>query len=538
MKSTVLLTTLSLLLSPASAQTETFEERCEGLTESFSAADTSILIADYVTQGTNITFPETIAAGNTCLKFIISSTDMCRLRLNVSTSDTSSVIVEVFLPTDWEAEGKRFLMTGNGGLGGCIQYADMTYGTSLGFAVVGHDNGHAGDSGLPFLNRAEVVKDYAWRALYTAGQVGKSVVNHFYPSNINKSYYIGCSSGGRQGMKAAQDFPEEYDGIVSAAPAVDFHAVIAAGGHVFKSTGPAGSATHLTQDQWNAVHQLVVAQCDGIDGVLDNVIEDPMKCQPRPEALLCGPGQTWASDQCLTAAQVLTVRKVYSPIYGNDGKLISPRLNPLTKEFVGYRAMYGGVASYITEGWYKYALYNDPTWTVQNDFNWNVVDHDFQQDLYGVGTDKTDLTDAKNNNTRILMYHGLADCLISSENSYRYYERVSRDMGLPSDDLDEFYRFFPISGLDHCTGGDGAGFVGGSVQYSTPGALNVDPADSVLMTMVKWVEQGIAPETLTGRKLVGGVVTGARAHCKHPLKTTYKGTGDPNLASSWECKTA
>ncbi|KAK6510551.1 Tannase and feruloyl esterase [Arthrobotrys conoides] len=538
MKPIVLLTTLTLLFSPlpAAATGETqFKKRCSKLSKSFHAANTDILLAEYIARGTNITLPEPAAR---CPTSFISLADMCRLRLKVTTSSTSRVIVEVFMPTNWDSKGKRFLMTGNGGLGGCIQYNDMTYGTSLGFAAVGHDNGHAGDTALPFLNRPEVVKDYAWRALRTAGQVGKKAVNHFYPSSIKKSYYIGCSSGGRQGLKAAQEFPEEYDGIVSAAPAVYFQSVIAAGGQIFKIVGPPGSPTHLNQNQWNAVHQMVIDQCDGIDGVLDRVIEDPMKCQPRPEKLLCGPGQTWDSNQCLTAQQVLTVRKVYSPIYGNDGKFISPRLNPLTKEFVGYLFMYGGVPSYISEGWYKYALYNNPTWTIANDFNWNTVDDDFQQDLFGVGTDKTDLKAAKNKKTRILMYHGLADCLISSENSYRYYESVSRDMGLPSSQLDKFFRFFPIAGLDHCTSGDGAWFVGGSVQYSTAGALDVDPSDGVLMTMVKWVEQGIAPDTLMGRRLVGGNVTSEKAHCRHPLKTTYKGVGDPNLASSWECRTA
>ncbi|KAF3182707.1 Tannase and feruloyl esterase [Orbilia oligospora] len=539
MRFNAVLSTLHIILlsSPSSATEETqFEQRCSDLTNSFNAVNTDVLLAEYVTQGTNITFPEPVAKG--CLKFAISLADMCRLRLNVTTSSTSSVIIEVFMPTHWESKGGRFLMTGNGALGGCIQYNDMTYGTSLGFAAVGHNNGHAGDTGLPFLNRPEVVKDYAWRALHTAGKIGKSAVNHFYSSLINKSYYIGCSSGGRQGLKAAQEFPEEYDGIVSAAPAVNFHGIVAAGSNMFKITGPPGSATHLNQDQWNAVHQMVVDQCDGIDGVLDNVLEDPMKCQPRPEELLCGPGQTWTSNQCLTAAQVLTVRKIYSPVYGNNGRLLVPRLNPITKEFVGYLLMYGGVPGYIGEEWYRYALYNDPTWTIQNDFNWDVVDHDFQQDLFGVGTKKTDLTDAKNNNTRILMYHGLTDCLITSENSYDYYEGVSRDMGLPSSQLDEFYRFFPVAGLDHCTSGDGAWFVGGSNQYTSAGALDIDPADSVLMTMVKWVEQGIAPDTLMGRKLVGGVVTGEKAHCRHPFKTTYKGVGDPNLASSWECRTA
>ncbi|KAK6335101.1 Tannase and feruloyl esterase [Orbilia javanica] len=541
MKSTLLLPTLLLLLTSfATAQEdpeeETFSERCEGLVSTFSAADTDILLASYVTEGTTMDFPHSVGTG--CALSSTSLADMCRLRLNVTTSTTSSVIVEVFMPTDWSSKGERFLMTGNGGLGGCIQYPDMTYGTKLGFAVVGHDNGHAGLSGLPFLNRPEVITDYSWRALRVAGQIGKSVVNHFYPSTISKSYYMGCSGGGRSGLKAAQEFPEEYDGIVSAAPAINWHRVMSVAVQIFKATGTPGSPTHLNLAQWNKVHQMVLDQCDGIDGVLDNVVEDAMKCQPRPEALLCGPGQTWATDQCLTAAQVATVRTVYSPVYGNNGRLVSPRLNPLTQEFVGYPFMYGGVPSSITEEWYKYALYSDPNWTIANDFTLDTYDDDFQTNPADVSTSKTDLTDAKNNNTKILMYHGLTDCLISSENSYLYYESVSRDMGLPSSQLDPFFRFFPIAGMDHCYSGQGAWFMGGSVQYGPAGALDVDPSDSVLMTMVKWVEQGIAPETLTGRKLVNGVVTGEKAHCKHPLKTTYKGTGDHNLASSWECRAA
>ncbi|KAK6353948.1 Tannase and feruloyl esterase [Orbilia blumenaviensis] len=528
-------TTVSLLLAASAAGNAAFQQRCSNLSSSFSAANTDIILADYVAKGTNITFPE---PGNNCPKFTISLADMCRLRLNVTTSSTSSVIVEVFMPENWGSKGKRFLMTGNGGLGGCIQYNDMTYGTLLGFAVVGHDNGHAGDNGLPFLNKPQVVKDFAWRALYKAGKIGKKAINHFYPSSIRKSYYMGCSTGGRQGMKAAQEFPEEYDGIVAAAPSLDWNGVMAAPGHIFKAVGLPGSPTHLNLDQWNKVHQMVIRQCDGIDGVLDNVLEDPMKCEPRPEELLCGPGQTWASDQCLTSAQVAAVRKVYSPIYGNGGRLVHPRLNPLTREFFGYRASYGGVPSYIAEGWYRYAVFNDSNWSLHANFSLDAVDYDYQKDLFGIGTNKTDLTDAKNKGTRILMYHGLTDGLVTSENSYRYYEDVSRDMGLPSSQLDEFYRFFPISGLDHCYTGDGAWFVGGSVQYSPAGALDIDPSDSVLMTMVKWVEQGIAPETLMGRKLIGGTVQGARAHCKHPLKTTYKGVGDPNLPSSWDCGAA
>ncbi|KAF3903425.1 hypothetical protein ABW20_dc0100764 [Dactylellina cionopaga] len=296
----------------------TFEGQCADLSTSFTAADTEVLLSTYVSTGTNITFPE--SATTSCAKFIVALTDICRLRLNVTTSSTSSVIVEAFMPTDWATKGKRSLMTGNGGLGAVsFAYGDMVYANTLGFAAIGHDNGHAGDTGLPFLNNRQVVKDYVWRALYKAGRIGKKAIKRFYAEDIQKSYCAGCSTGGRQ-----------------AAPAINFEKLTAADAYLYKLTGPPGAPTFLTRDQWVLVHQMVVDQCDWIDGVLDGVLEDPMKCQPRPEALVCGAGQTWESDQCLTPTQVVTVRKFYEPFYGNNSELIAPRWNPLTREFLGF----------------------------------------------------------------------------------------------------------------------------------------------------------------------------------------------------------
>ncbi|KAF3908351.1 Tannase [Arthrobotrys entomopaga] len=536
MKTNAIIVPLSLAVPSVLAVTPSasFERKCADLGKSFAAPNTHVLIAKYLPKGTNITFPE--SANNTCPKFVVTLADICRLKLNVSTSDTSSVIVESFMPKDWAAKGKRFLMNGNGGLGGCIPYGDMAFGNSLGFAAIGHNNGHAGDTGVPFYNRPQVVVDYVWRALYTAGKIGKKAVTHFYSSNIKKSYYSGCSSGGRQGMKAAQDFPEEYDGILSVAPAINFEGIQGQASRLFKVTGQPGDATFLNLDQWIRVHKMVVDQCDWIDGVLDGVLEDPTKCIPRPEALLCEAGQNWESHKCLTATQVDAVRKFYEPLYGTSGEYIASRLQPLTREWIGFRFYYGGVGSYLSEQWYQYAIFNDPSWTLAN--NWTVATTEYtrKKNLHNVQTFNMNLTALKSRGTKLLHYHGTADCLISSENSYDYYNGVSRTMGLKSSQLDEFYRFFPISGMDHCYTGNGAWYVGGPVQYDTPGALDIDPNESVLMKMVEWVEKGEAPEKLVGKKLVDGKVLGERGHCKYPAKTKYKGSGNPDLASSWTCE--
>ncbi|KAK6346613.1 Tannase and feruloyl esterase [Orbilia brochopaga] len=534
----------SLTLSPCSAaghghnDDREFKTRCSRLSSTFHGPNTKVILSKYVTTGTNLTFPE--SAANTCAKFIVTLADICRLRLNTTTSSTSSVITEVFMPVDWESKGKkRFLMTGNGGLGGCIPYGDMVFGNKLGFAAVGHDNGHAGDTGLPFLNRPQVIEDYVYRGVLTATRIGKTAVQYFYRSTIWKAYFSGCSGGGRQGMRLAQDFPKEYNGILAVAPAIYSEPLAGFSANMFKATGVAGSPTFLTVDQWRRVHQMVIDQCDWIDGVLDNVLEDPMKCRPRPEALLCAQGQTWESHRCLTVPQVNTVKQLYSPLCGTDGKQIYPRWNPLTREFLGFRVIYGGVPSYFAEQWYQNAIYSDRSWTVANNFTLDTVAYANQLNLYGINTDKTDLTSLNNNGTKLLVYHGLTDGLISSEGTYQYYDDVVRDMGLRPPQLDNFFRFFPVSGLDHCYTGEGPWFVGGPVQTAgVPGAMDIDPSDGAIMKLVKWVERGEAPETLTGYTLVNGTVHGKREHCRYPSKTVYKGSGDPNLASSWKCSNA
>ncbi|EWC46455.1 hypothetical protein DRE_04398 [Drechslerella stenobrocha 248] len=536
---TLVLGALSPAVSSASTNgnIHSFQHQCTALSRTLRAPNTEVILSEFVASGVKLTFPE--SANNTCPKSVISLADICRLRLNTTTSSTSSVITEVFMPVDWESKGKRrFLMGGNGGNGGCIPYGDLAFGNRLGFAAVGHDNGHAGDTSVPFRNNPQVLEDHIYRALFVAGRVAKVAVRTFYNRPISKSYYWGCSAGGRQGMKAAQDFPDEYDGILAVAPALYEQALNGQASTYFKLTGPPGSPTFLSVDQWKRVHRMVIDQCDWIDGVLDGVLEDPMKCQPRPEALLCGAGQTWDSHRCLTAKQVNTVREFYSPLYGTNGQFIAPRMNPLTREFLGFRVNYGGSPGPLAEGWYQDVLFNDPSWTIANNFSLATIDYDMQVDKYGVGTNKTDLSALRDSGGKLLLYHGLVDGLITSELSYHYYGNVVRDMGARPEELDQFFRFFPISGLDHCFTGEGPWFVGGPVQTDVRGALNIDPEQGALMKLVRWVENGTAPETLMGYKLINGTVHGKREHCKYPKKTVYRGVGDPDLPSSWKCSDA
>jgi feruloyl esterase len=107
-------------------------------------------------------------------------------------------------------------------------------------------------------------------------------------------------------------------------------------------------------------------------------------------------------------------------------------------------------------------------------------------------------------------------------------------MGLGTEELDEFYRFFRMSGTAHCSGGDGANVFGnryGSVESD-------DPKENVLMAVVDWVEKGDAPETIIGTRWVNNTqslgVDYKRAHCKWPKSNHFNG-GDPKEVESWQC---
>ncbi|KAK6515766.1 Tannase and feruloyl esterase [Arthrobotrys megalospora] len=519
-----------LLLTPAYAQTK-FTNDCTSFATTFVNDDTEVLSSTYVAKGAVISNPDS------CLAAVTVRANMCRIKLKVTTSSTSRVIMEVWLPRNWENKGKRVLMTGNGAWGGCIPFADMAWASGLGFAAIGHDTGHVGNVATVFTD-TEVWKDWVYRSLVVATQAGKAATNHFYETSLSKSYFIGCSTGGRQALKLAQDYPDEYDGIIAAAPAAYWPNLEVSEALYAFIVGTEGSPTFLSSAQWNAVDAATMAQCDGIDGVVDGVLENPMRCDFRPEALLCGPGQDWNSNGCLTATQVQTVKKMYSPLYGNKGRYILPGLVPGGDPIFGYFLKYGPSVGLAAQDFLRYVVYNDPTYSLRDQFTLDTADVIMDNDWFGAHSNKSDLSGLQASGHKLLLYHGLADPVVQPGVSYDYYSSVALNMSLPSSEMDSFFRFFPVSGMSHCAGGLGASYVGGPSQPAFfPGAIdNVPAGNSALSALVKWVEEGTGPETLRGYKLgPTGDVLAQKDHCKYPLKTTYKGRGDPTKRGNWEC---
>ena len=204
-----------------------------------------------------------------------------------------------------------------------------------------------GDRALFPFHVSQASLDEPWRLAnlihpdraHTITVTGKKLTNRFYERPYSKSYFLGCSLGGRQGMKAAEMFPGDFDGIVAGSPALDFNNLQAWRARFFGITGRANSSAFISAPMWtNLIHGEVLNQCDPLDGAIDGVIEDPNLCSFRPETLLCKRNTT---TDCLTPTQAEMIRKIFSPFYGENGNLLYPAMQP-GNEILAANNLYAG----------------------------------------------------------------------------------------------------------------------------------------------------------------------------------------------------
>ncbi|KAJ7742352.1 tannase and feruloyl esterase [Mycena maculata] len=480
--------------------------KCLALKNSLHLENTTILNVTYIPAATNVSTPGTCQSTAP-----VTAAPLCRVYFVINTTSSSAVHAEAWLPDTWFG---RFLGLGNGGLGGCIDYANLDYGTSLHFAAVGSDNGHDGTVGTQFLNHPEVINDFAFRAVHVKAVIGKQIVQAYYGAPAAKAYYLGCSTGGRQGTQAALKFPEDFDGIVAGSPATDFnHLTIWQGllsHYVGAPTSTPAPPEFLLPAAWAAVSAEILRQCDALDGVVDGVITEPDACEFRPEAIQCGAGNAVG---CLTATQVSAVKKVYTPLFGLQGELVYPRYSPGAEADPAQSQIFGGSFFSIAQDWGQFAILN----VTEHDFShFGLKAVDFWDSINpgGIATFDGDLSAFRNRGGKLLTYHGRRDPLISSTNSKRVYDLISHTLSLPL--LDDFYRLFLIPGMGHCSGGLGP------TSFGQSDGLNLvnDSTHNILLAMVDWVEGGSAPATIIGVDAANGT----RTHCRYPMRSVFNGT--------------
>lgn len=445
---------------------------------------------------------------------------------------------EIRLPASrWNG---KFMMVGCGGNCGLLWpgYCDMPL--RKGYACIVSDMGHrgSGEDGLWAYNNLQAEIDYAYRATHVAALAGKAITERYYGTAPNRSYFMGCSQGGRQGLVEAQRFPWDFDGIVAGAPPVDRNdnsvnghsmyqlwAVLAAQGQ--------GDRPVLPPSAIKLMHDAVIAKCDLDDGVKDGIIGNPPACKFDPDELLCTPG-TKTEAGCLTKSQAEAAKKIYVGVTTPTGETLYP-----------------GVAVGSELNWIPTFIYPDGTAgrmkeVAMDRFRYNLfvpdpgpslkaTDIDFARDYKRFGmmaslysAANPDLRSFKAAGGKLIMYDGWSDERNMPAPIIDYYETVERTMG-GRQETQNFFRLFMLPGMKHCSGGAGADAVD-FLGYLEAWAEHDRAPDRLLAAHPK--QNPAADDGYPYRQFPADSanVSFTRPVYPYPRRATYRGTGDPNNA--------
>jgi feruloyl esterase len=438
----------------------------------------------------------------------------------------------VKLPTEWN---ERFQMVGNGGWAGTISFGAMDLAVKAGYATTSTDTGHdeKKEPGASFAypgpknpNAARKVIDHGYLSVHETALLAKKIIHTYYGRDARYSYWVGCSTGGKQGLSEAQRYPEDFDGYVVGAPVL-FYAELQMKA-IWNAHAVLNGAGTVRAEKLRTLSDAVVAKCDMLDGVKDGVLENPLVCKFDPGADLPKCAGDSDAATCFTPAQIAGIRKVYDGVRNSAGTLLFPGL-ALGSEVFGPPA--GRQGQPVRSGWdgsltnsfniansfFKFMAFDNPPGE-----KWDFLTFDFDKDpdhmratAFAIDSTIPDLTAVKVRGGKIVHYHGWSDPGVTPKMSVNYYEAAMKAMG--DKDTHDFYRFFPVPGMFHCGGGPGCG--------------NVD----WLSAVVNWVEKGQAPDSLVGGHVEGGKITKTHLLCPYPEVARYKGTGNPDAAESYAC---
>jgi feruloyl esterase len=433
---------------------------------------------------------------------------------------------EMRLPQDWNG---RFLFQGGGGTNGFVAPAIGSVkgpaALTRGYAVVTQDGGHEGrDSSFGEDQQARL--DMEYRSYFRITTIGKQLVAAYYGKPAERSYFMGCSEGGREALLVSQRLPLEYDGVVAGDPGftlgVTFHAnserMIIAGISPKGADGKPDYSKAFSDTDLKLIETKIESDCDGLDGLKDGMIDNPTACRPKLESLICKGSKK--TDQCLTKPQVHALRSIFeggSPT-GFGGVKTEGYFYNTGVDLPAWRGKLAGPGGLQVKGVGSFqGLFLTP---YEPDFDDSVVDFaKLGPRFVEVGAlnraDGVMYSSYKQHGGKVLMYTGTADQAFSAKELVAYYQYLSAANGGAIATAD-FARLFLVPGMTHCRGGK---------------ALDeFDP----LQALVDWVEQDKAPEQMvaTGKTYPGR----SRPVCAYPTQSRYKGTGSIEDAANFECR--
>lgn len=465
----------------------------------------------------------------------------CRVAGRIRPTPTSDIGFEVWLPsTGWDG---RLHGIGIGGFAGAIDYFTLGQGVKAGQATVATDTGHRGNmqESAWAKGHAEPVRDYSWRAIHLSTVAAKQLVEAFYGRNPDKSYFVGCSGGGRQGLMQAARFPEDYDGIVAGAPAANFTDLAMALINAHQAQLTPGAAIRPAQAKF--LQEEVLKQCDPADGQSDGLVADPRQCRFDASRLSCSNS---TSSQCFSDPQIAALQRIHAGPKTSSGKQLAGGYLPSGSESGDPAPMLGWEGYLLSDGKSRSGgrgladgMLGD---LIQTPFA-TVESFDFDKDPARLRAASREI-DAPANLKRyfarggkLIIWHGWADAAIPPEATLKYHADLMRLSGAKAKDS---VRLFMVPGVQHCFGGKGPDSFG---QSGAP-APGETPERNMVMALQNWSEgKRSAPETFVARRGHGGGMMGAgtpgperqRLLCAWPKKELLQPGADPDKAASYTC---
>jgi len=519
-----------------------------------SAATSCASLTGLSLPNTTITLAQSYNAGDTVTGTTKAPVGLCRVAGTVKPGPGSNIHFEAWIPTDGSWNGK-YQQVGCGGFCGSIQYSAVANAVSRGYAASSTDDGTSGNppsvpAGAPaFIGNNDVLLDYGYRAIKATTDDSKGLIKAFTGKDPSYSYFVGCSDGGREALKEAQKYPDDFDGIIVGSPVNDQVGEFGSS-YLYDSQATLnGSQTagfpdaYLTPIALLALDNGSHAACVGKDGGAagDNFLSDPRQCLFDPATVACKTGQTPSmASPCLTPAQVASAKEIYAGPHDQHGNLLFPGYEPGNESLASnWPSWFGGSSTAPAVGGAQYSLgYGfgcDLMQGVQT-CNYLGIDVD-QQDATArktlqpiLSSVNPDLRPFKHHGGKMIHYVGWADTAIAPHNSVNYYKAVENTMG----DVRGFYRLFMVPGMSHCGNGNGPNAFGNG----TNGPV-IDPQHDLVKALEEWVEHGVAPDTIIATHYVNNTasmgVQFQRPLCPFPQRGEYVGKGDPSSAASFKC---
>src|SRR3954470_3081672 len=504
------------------------------------------------------------------------------------TTQHYGTLFEVRLPTAWNG---RYMFQGSGGTEGNRPGASGqiggTAGLSIlqnGFVVASQNGGHANTELPPsfpagaitdlnhiqilsqnmFFSDAQAVKDWAYNSIDITTQTTKYLIDAYYGRAPERSYFVGCSTSGRQGMAMSQRFPQHYDGIVAGdpfylPPEISLSETWGLEHIIAISPIIDGKPQYLqsfTLADQNLFTNAILAACDHLDGLVDGVIDNAAACTFDPATFVfpstgvygsVAPGMPLqcAGDKtatCLTPAQVNAAKKIAEgPRTSSGERIVTPDGTPLSGyPFDGGFMQPSGIPTRdigtansapgnIGLGSGQLPLF----WFAQPDPTYNPLTVDYDNDMHLV----TPSSPAVNNSRdiapfigrggKLIFYHGLSDSGPPWPYTQVYFHDVMTQNGGMAG-ANGFMKLYLVPNMGHCSGN-----------------MATDSFD-MLTPMVNWIENGVAPQEIvaTGSRFqavpgpFAGLGSGTRSRplCPYPKTLRYNGAGDISQASSYACQ--